>query len=101
MAECELGNPFKSGSKVKENTFFKSCNVFYTIVIVNAWKKMFVCMCLQTTFYIILSTAGISPNVNEVEIDLHLNTLVFKPASKTINKTYQLTVYLQHNYNVQ
>lgn len=74
-AECELGNPFKGGAKVRANYFFLTLFnfFFHTLVIVNAWKKT-VCVYIQTTFYIILSTAGISLSVTEVEINLQLNT---------------------------
>lgn len=77
QADCELGNPFKRDSEVP------TCpNVHVFILTLSCCPSnvrdvltfSFLFFLNQTTFYIILSTVGMSLDTTEIDIDLQLQT---------------------------
>lgn len=72
QADCELGNPLKRDSEVltrELHTFSR-----HSVLLEFKCLRCFYFFLLQTTFYIILSTAGITLDTTELDIDLQLQT---------------------------
>lgn len=77
QADCELGNPFKRDSKVDACPVPFTCSSWHSAVVpqISVFShNIFPFVLNQTTFYIILSTAGMTLDTTEIDIDLQLQT---------------------------